>query len=429
MDRHGLRPRDDEGILLTSALPTLGRRSLVINRVLLLLLAVGIAGATGLAFLTHAPNRLISGTGLSLVQVIGSGKGNFQAFALMATLAPALLLSAGVLMWPSRTAQVWVAVMAALLLTGLVWTAAAHAAKLALPAADAAADSVPGIARTSFGGAFWILFAASWLAASDAIRKLGLKPGGRLLANTAVIAPVMFLIAAGALDQLSLFREYSNRKDVFNAALLQHTLLVVASLVFALLIGVPLGVASARNGRWINALRPALFAALNTLQTLPSIALFGLLMAPLALLAASVPMLVQWGVKGVGLTPAVIALTLYSLLPVVRSTAAGLAQTPRPVLDAALGMGLSRRQIFWRVQAPLALPVFLAGLRVATVQLIGLAVVAALIGAGGFGAIMFQGLLGGALDLVLLGVAPVVALAVLVDGLLKTVALSLARDF
>lgn len=405
------------------------QRGLVVNRVLLLLLLVGVAAATGLAFVTHAPNRLMSGTGVSLAAVIGSGEGNFQVFRCLTTLAPALLLCAAVLLRPSRTAHVAIAVLAALLLTGLVWTAAAQAATLASAASDAAVELAPGIARTSFGGAFWILAAASWLAANNAIRKLGLKPGWRLACNAAVIVPVMFLMASGALDQLSLFREYSNRKDVFNAALLQHALLVVASLVFALLIGVPLGIASARNGRWSNALRPALFAALNTLQTLPSIALFGLLMAPLALLAASVPMLAQWGVKGVGLTPAVIALTLYALLPMVRSTAAGLAQTPRPVLDAALGMGLNRRQIFWQVQAPLALPVFLAGLRVATVQLIGLAVVAALIGAGGFGAIMFQGLLGGALDLVLLGVAPVVALAVLVDGLLKTVALSLARDF
>ena len=128
------------------------------------------------------------------------------------------------------------------------------------------------------------------------------------------------------------------------------------------------------------------------------------------------------------MAPAVLALLLYSLLPVVRSTAAGLEQVPRPVIDAALGMGLSARQIFWKVELPLALPVFLAGLRVATVQTIGMAVVAALIGAGGFGAIMFQGLLGGALDLVLLGVVPVVAMAVLADALLKALAASLVHD-
>ena len=399
-------------------------RGLVRNRVLLLLVATGIAAASGLAFLTHAPNRLVSGTGISLAQVVNAADGRFTAFALVATLVPALMLGAGVFVRPTRATQLCVALTAAWLLAGLTWIAAEHATWLATIAPNA-----QSIARTSFGGAFWILAALAWLAASDAISRLGLTPGWRLAANAAVILPVVAMIVTGALNQLSLLREYANRKDVFDAALLQHLQLVMTGLGVALLIGVPLGLASVRNGKLMGKLRPALFATLSIIQTIPSIALFGLLMAPLALLAASVPVLAEWGIKGVGLTPAVIALTLYTLLPVVRSTDAGLSQVPRPVVDAALGMGLSPRQIFWQVEVPLALPVWLAGLRVATVQIIGMAVVAALIGAGGFGAIMFQGLSGGALDLVLLGVVPVVAMAVLADAVLKTFALSLAHEF
>lgn len=399
-------------------------RGLVRNRVLLLLVATGIAAASGLAFLTHAPNRLVSGAGISLAQVVNAADGRFTAFALVATLVPALMLGAGVFVRPTRATQLCVALTAAWLLAGLTWIAAEHATWLATIAPNA-----QSIARTSFGGAFWILAALAWLAASDAISRLGLTPGWRLAANAAVILPVVALIVTGALNQLSLLREYANRKDVFDAALLQHLQLVMTGLGVALLIGVPLGLASVRNGKLMGKLRPALFATLSIIQTIPSIALFGLLMAPLALLAASVPVLAEWGIKGVGLTPAVIALTLYTLLPVVRSTDAGLSQVPRPVVDAALGMGLSPRQIFWQVEVPLALPVWLAGLRVATVQIIGMAVVAALIGAGGFGAIMFQGLSGGALDLVLLGVVPVVAMAVLADAVLKTFALSLAHEF
>jgi osmoprotectant transport system permease protein len=124
----------------------------------------------------------------------------------------------------------------------------------------------------------------------------------------------------------------------------------------------------------------------------------------------------------------VVALTLYSLLPIARSTAAGLGQVPQPVIDAALGMGLTAPQIFWKVELPLALPIFLSGLRVATVQVMGLAMVAALIGAGGFGTLMFQGLLSGALDLVLLGVVPVVALALVIDAALRAVTLLLAPE-
>lgn len=396
---------------------------LVKNRVLCVLVVAGIAAALGLAFLTHAPNRLVAGTGISLADVV-SGTDGFnvgRGLAILLTLLPALLLVAGVFMRPARGTHFFVGVAATLLLAGLVWLAADHATRLA--------STATGIARTSFGSAFWLLAALSWLVAADATKRLALKPAYRLLAGAAVIAPVLALVAVGALNQLSLLKEYANRHDVFNAALLQHVQIVVASLVPALVIGMPLGIASVRVRGWGRALRPPLFAVLNIIQTVPSIALFGLLMAPLALLAASVPALAQWGIKGIGLTPAVIALTLYSLLPVVRSTAAGLSQVPQPVIDAALGMGLTQRQIFWKVELPLALPIFLSGLRVATVQAIGMAMVAALIGAGGFGAIMFQGLLSGALDLVLLGVVPVVAMAVVVDALLKAITLALEPEF
>jgi osmoprotectant transport system permease protein len=399
------------------------------NRVLGVLLLAGLAAALGLAFLTHAPNRLVAGTAISLAEIVGAMDGLQTAHSLpiWLTLLPALLLAAGVFMPQTRATQALLGVAATLLLTGLVGLAASHANWLA-----ASAGASP-IARTSFGGAFWLLAALSWLVAADAIGRLGLKPAWRLLASAAVIVPVLALLAllallaAGTLGQLSLLKEYANRESVFNAALLQHLLIVLASLLPALLIGVPLGMAAVRaRGR---ALRAPLFAVLNIIQTVPSIALFGLLMAPLAWLAASVPMLAQWGIKGIGVAPAVIALTLYSLLPIVRSTAAGLGQVPQPVIDAALGMGMTAPQIFWKVELPLALPIFLAGLRVATVQVIGLAMVAALIGAGGFGTLMFQGLLSGALDLVLLGVVPVVALALAVDAVLRAAALLLAPDF
>ena len=393
------------------------------NRVLGVLLLAGLAAALGLAFLTHAPNRLVTGAAISLAEIVSSMDGLQAAHSvfLLLTLLPALLLVAGVFMRPTRAAHALLGVAATLLLTGLVGLAASHANRLA---GSAGASS---IARTSFGGAFWLLAALSWLMAADAIGRLALKPVWRLLASATVIAPVLALLAAGSLGQLSLLKEYANRESIFNAALLQHLQLVLASLLPALLIGVPLGIAAVRGrGR---ARRAPLFAVLNIIQTVPSIALFGLLMAPLALLAASVPLLAQWGIKGIGLAPAVIALTLYSLLPIVRSTAAGLGQVPQPVIDAALGMGMSTPQIFWKVELPLALPVFLSGLRVATVQVIGLAMVAALIGAGGFGTLMFQGLLSGALDLVLLGVVPVVALALVVDAVLRAVTLLLAPKF
>ncbi|EOU1306309.1 ABC transporter permease, partial [Cronobacter sakazakii] len=120
---------------------------------------------------------------------------------------------------------------------------------------------------------------------------------------------------------------------------------------------------------------------------------------------------------GTGLAPALIALTLYALLPLVRGVVAGLGQVPDAVRESARGVGMSAWQRLWHVDVPLALPVWLRSLRVVAVQTVGMAVVAALIGAGGFGALVFQGLLSSALDLVLLGVIPVVALAVVLDAL------------
>jgi osmoprotectant transport system permease protein len=224
-----------------------------------------------------------------------------------------------------------------------------------------------------------------------------------------VLLPVLALLMSGALDELSLLKEYANRQDVFRAAGWRHAQIVLATLLPALLLGVPLGIAAARRER----LARPLFALLNVIQTVPSIALFGLLIAPLAWLGTALP---ASGVRGIGLLPAVIALTLYALLPIVHGMASGLKQVPDGVLAAATGMGLTPRQVFWKVEFPLALPVLLSGLRVTTVQVVGLAVVAALIGAGGFGALMFQGLFSSALDLVLLGALPVVALAIAVDA-------------
>ncbi len=180
-----------------------------------------------------------------------------------------------------------------------------------------------------------------------------------------------------------------------------------------LAIGLPLGVwcyfSASRQG--------PVFTVLNVIQTIPSVALFGLLIAPLAGLVKQFPWLAEFGVAGTGMTPALIALVLYALLPLVRGVVAGLNQVPRDVLESARAMGMSSGQRFRHVQLPLALPVFLRSLRVVMVQTVGMAVVAALIGAGGFGALVFQGLLSSAIDLVLLGVIPVIVLAVVIDAL------------
>ena len=117
------------------------------------------------------------------------------------------------------------------------------------------------------------------------------------------------------------------------------------------------------------------------------------------------------GIRGIGAAPAFLALFLYSLLPVVSNTVVGLAGVPRDANDAAAGVGMTDRQRLFGVEFPLALPVILTGVRIVLVQNIGLATIAALIGGGGFGVFVFQGIGQTAMDLVLLGAVPTVALA------------------
>src|SRR5207237_6779058 len=133
------------------------------------------------------------------------------------------------------------------------------------------------------------------------------------------------------------------------------------------------------------------------------------------------------GIGGIGMAPAIVALILYALLPVVRNSVAGIAGVDPAVLDAARGIGMTQRQGFWQVELPLALPLLLAGLRIVTVQAIGLAVVAALICAGGLGSFVFQGLGQYAADLVLLGALPAIALALAADFLLQSATALLGR--
>ena len=379
------------------------RIAVVRNRVLAVLVVAALCAAFGLAFVTVAPNRLVSGTAVP--------QHGLMVAAPWAMWAAAAVLVAAVFVPTSRLVHVAVLIAATLMLAGIVWLAGSEAAR------QSAAMST--LARVSLGGGFWWLALLSWLAVADALQRLNLSLGVRTLAHAAVLLPLLVLLGTGALDPLSLLEEYASRQDVFRAAGWRHLQLVAATLAPSLLIGVPLGVAAARSQR----LAAPLLAVLNIVQTVPSIALFALLIAPLAGLAAALP---GWGIQGIGLLPAVIALTLYALLPIVHGTASGLAQVPAAAVAAATGMGMTPRQRFWRVEVPLALPVLLSGLRVTTVQVIGLAVVAALIGAGGYGALVFQGLASSAIDLVMLGVLPVVALAIVADAGLQLLTVAIA---
>lgn len=370
-----------------------------VNRVLLLLFLLT-AVAVALPFVNFAPNRLISGEGRQLWAIWP------QAVWVLTGAGCALLTLCFV---PGKKGAVCTLLLAELLVILMLWGAGKAATDLAV-------SSMP-LARTSLGSGLWLGLALGLLACSDAIRRITGHPLWRWLLHIQIAIVPLLLLSAGNFNDLSLLKEYANRQDVFDDALAQHLRLLFGTVVPALAIGVPLGIwcyfSTSRQG--------PVFTLLNVIQTIPSVALFGLLMAPLAGLVKAFPWLSSFGVAGTGMTPALIALVLYALLPLVRGVVAGLNQVPRDVLESARAMGMSTAQRFLHVQLPLALPVFLRSLRVVMVQTVGMAVIAALIGAGGFGALVFQGLLSSALDLVLLGVIPVIVLAVLIDALFDLV--------
>jgi osmoprotectant transport system permease protein len=179
---------------------------------------------------------------------------------------------------------------------------------------------------------------------------------------------------------------------------LTHLGMVVASIVLAVLIGIPLGILITRHPRWN---KPVLGTA-NVMQTIPSLALFGFLLP------------VPWiGARSYRL--AILALTLYALLPLIRNTYAGLKGVDPAIVEAGRGMGMTDGQLLFRVQLPLALGVIIAGVRVATVTSVGLATIAAALGAGGLGEYIFRGLSMVNNQLILAGAIPAAALALLAD--------------
>ena len=378
------------------------------NQVLFVLVMAAAAAASISGFIAVAPNRLVSGRPIALWQAAGGGA------TVAIGLIGALLLAISLLP-PKKEISAGAAVLSAGLLL-LTLAALGHSARIIAASAGPAA-------RVSAGTAFWVIASCAALAIIDALQRLRAGPALLVAAVVALAGGAAALAFAGVFDTLSIAREYQTRQALFAAALTRHIALVAGSVGPALVIGFPLGVAAARRPR----LQGPLFAILNLLQTVPSIALFGLLIAPLSSVAAALPRLAALGVGGIGPAPAIIALVLYALLPIVRNTATGISGIDPAVIDAAQGMGLTPRQIFSRVELPLALPILLAGLRIVIVQTIGLAVVAALIGAGGLGTFVFEGLGQYALDLVLLGALPAIGLALAADFVLHMVSALLRR--
>ena len=372
-----------------------------LDRLGLLLTVAGAAALIGLPFVVFKSNRIVPGEPRALHEVLPF----WAAIGLQAVLLGDAAVALGVADARRRLA----AAVAGIVVLGLAVAAAANAL------------TPPGntVVRIAPGGASWVLLVCLGLMATDAITRMRPRPIVRVLLLALTLAIAGAAIAHGTFDNLSVLREYAVNAGRFPGELRRHVWLAGGSLIAALIVGLPLGVLCHRVPR----LRPPVLGTLNVIQTIPAIALFGILMAPLGALAARVPAAAALGIRGIGAAPAVVALFLYSLLPIVADTVVGLQRVSRAAVEAALGMGMTASQVLSRIELPLALPVILTGIRVVLVQNIGMVTIAALIGGGGLGTFVFQGIGQNAIDLVLLGAIPIVTLAfsasVLLDALVE----------
>ncbi len=351
--------------------------------------AIAACAAFAAPFATFRANRIVPGQARSILEALPPAAGPL----LLAIVVAAALVALFKTPLQLRLAASVAALAALALLIGVAGT-------FLTPAGNT-------FARISPASGFWILIFAFTLLLADVLTRLELSPWARVGVLVAASAAVGLLLISGSWNDLSILKEYANRADSFWAEGSKHVTLALGSLLAAVIIGLPLGILCHR----VERLRASVLNVLNIIQTIPSIALFGLLIAPLGWIASHVPGAAALGIRGIGTAPAFVALFLYSLLPVVANTVVGLAGVPRAANDAARGMGMTDRQRLFGVEFPLAFPVILTGIRIVLVQNIGLATIAALIGGGGFGVFVFQGVGQTAMDLVLLGAVPTVALA------------------
>lgn len=337
-----------------------------------------------LPFAEYRPNRIADGAQLSL----GAAAGLPLAALSVAALALGLTAAFAPSRWRGRAV-----LSAAIVALGLLLFALGNAAVHLTPAGDTPA-------RVSVGAGAWLALAGIAIAWFQGARRTGSRAaslGAAAVAVALVVAAGVF----GGLTQLSLAIEYRNQ-DQFWLLTQRHAWLSLSGMGLGALVGVPLGIASAR----FAAVRSVAIPVVSVIQTVPSLALFGLLTVPLLAL----------GLPSIGTLPTLIALTLYALLPIVRNTYLGVAGVDPAIVDAGQGMGMSRPQLLWRVELPLALPLVLEGLRSALVLTIGIAAVMAIADAQDLGTLVFLAFGSQANDLALLGALPMVVLAVLGDA-------------
>lgn len=360
-------------------------------------------------FVSFRPNRVAEGEAVTAV-------GGLGAEAWIALVLMLLAASAGLLRL-EKSPSLWGAVRGVAVSCSLLLLLAQTGS-----AASAFAADQGTAARTSFGWSFYLLLFALYLLLYGISAETPSRPT-RVAVGALPFVVALGLAASGALDEVGILRESALVRATFARELGRHLFYALGATFGAIVIGIPLGILAARRAR----VEAAAMGVLNLGQVLPALAFIGLMIPILGGLSDRLPALDSLGISGIGWAPTMVVLLIYALYPVTRNTLVAIRQLDPGVLDTAKGMGMGRRRTLWEVELPLAFPVVLAGIRIALVQSTAGAIIAAFVGGGGLGTIMFIGLEQTSIDLVLVGVIPIVALAWFFDALLRAVEQIAAR--
>jgi osmoprotectant transport system permease protein len=342
------------------------------------------------------PNRILAGENVSSFSVLGSW---FIPLLLLCIVLFLLLIK-----WKRANIMytaVFVAALLFLYVTGSIgiWSRAMI--------------SEAGTARISPSFGYWLFVSGILVIIVSSPGSKGAK-FFHYFSLLLIPAGLTVLFWSGLLDGLSLVIEYRKRADAFGTLLISHIMLVLLSTMAAVVAGVPVGYLVVKKRQTE---RPVLFF-IHLAQTFPTLSLLALLMIPLAFLVNLFPPLQEVGIRATGFFPVSLVLFLYALLPVTAATMAGFTSLAPALLETARGLGLNRLQVLAKVELPLAFPIILGGIRTAVTQNIGNAIIAGLVGGGGMGVIIFLGLSQAEPDLVLAGILPLLALAILFDRIL-----------
>ncbi len=288
---------------------------------------------------------------------------------------------------------------------------------------NASLASLSSYARITLASAYWLSYFLLLLVLVEITRVLNFSYTKKAFLIFLMIFLNILIIWQSNWNNIGVIKEYISNRSIFWLEVKNHILLFTVTILITIIV-------SSLLLFIIFSFKPLqnyIFTILNILQTIPSIALFGLLMAPLSALVSMYPHLKNYAIGGIGWTPALIGLVIYATLPLCRNAFEGITHVDENLKLSAKGMGMTRSQVFFNLTLPLALPIILTGLRSTMIITIGLVTVAKLIGFGGLGRFIFQGLGEQATDLILLGTIPIVFIAIGIDTMMAILINNISR--